>query len=72
MNAGTGWANVEFRSYTFADEEGDNATIAETAHSKDLRRGTQKPLTGAEQMEWNETAKKTWDEKKAPAIEAKV
>jgi len=34
---GTGWNNTEFRSYTFAEEEGENATIVETEESKTRR-----------------------------------
>ena len=57
--AGTGWSNVEFRSFEFADEDGENASIVETHHSRESRRGTEKPLTQTELMELKETAKKT-------------
>ena len=69
---GTGWANVEFRSYHFAEEQGDNASIIETDHSRTLRRGTEIPLTQTEQLELRETAKKTWEDGGYHPIEAKV
>ncbi|MCJ1450067.1 hypothetical protein MMC28_000395 [Mycoblastus sanguinarius] len=69
---GTGWANVECRSYQFADEKGDIASIVETSHSRELRRGTEKPLSTEERMELRETAKKTWEDGGYHPIQAKV
>ncbi len=69
---GTGWANVEYRSFEFADEKGDNASTVETQKSRELRRGTDKPLTETERMELRETAKKTWEEGDIHPIQAKV
>ena len=64
--------NVECRSYLFADEDGDNATIVETEISREARRGTEKPLTRTEQMELRETATNTWEEGGYHPIQAKV
>ncbi|KAK4692386.1 hypothetical protein P7C71_g4807, partial [Lecanoromycetidae sp. Uapishka_2] len=69
---GTGWANVEFRSYQFVDEKGDNASVVETKQSRELRRGTEKPLGKTERMELRETAKKTWEDGKFEPVQAKV
>ncbi|KAL2044869.1 hypothetical protein N7G274_002644 [Stereocaulon virgatum] len=68
---GTGWANVEYRSFIFADEDGDNATIVETQHSRDSRRGTEKPLTRTERLELRETAMKSRKEIGYQPIQAK-
>ena len=59
--AGTGWANTEFRSYQFTEEPDDNASIIETAFSRELRHGTEKPLSKTEQMELREAAHKSWE-----------
>ncbi|KAL9637642.1 MAG: hypothetical protein Q9164_002075 [Protoblastenia rupestris] len=69
---GTGWANVEYRTYQFTNEESDDASLAETAHSKEARRGTEKPLTKTEQMELKETAQKTWEAGKVHPLQAKA
>ena len=68
---GTGWANTEFRSYQFTEETGDNASIVETAFSRERRRGTEKPLSKTEQMELRETTHKAW-EKSGLQIQSKV
>ena len=70
--SGTGWANVEYRTYQFTNEEGDDASLAETAHSKEARRGTEKPLTKTEQMELKETAQKIWEAGKVHPLQAKA
>lgn len=49
---GTGWNNTEFRSYTFVEEEGENATIVETEKSK-ARRAVH-PLGETEKMEFEQ------------------
>lgn len=67
---GTGWNNVEFRTYQFQNEENKNATLMETAQSLEMRRGTEKPLTNAELIQLKETQGTTFEE--APAIHAKV
>ncbi|KAI9651559.1 MAG: hypothetical protein M1831_000754 [Alyxoria varia] len=46
---GTGWANTEFRSYTFDLASGDDAAIVETEESRTRRRGIEKLPTEAEQ-----------------------
>lgn len=70
--AGTGWANVEYRSFGFVDEQGDNASIQETHQSRELRRGTEKPLTRTERMELRETAKRTCEDGGYHPLQAKV
>ncbi|CAD6578034.1 MAG: hypothetical protein ASARMPRED_008501 [Alectoria sarmentosa] len=59
---GTGWRNVEYRSYKFADEDGENASLVETKQSREFRRGSEIPLTKEERINLRETAKKTWEE----------
>lgn len=70
---GTGWSNTEFRSYTFSDEDhnadlegqavnGDNATLVETAESRQRRgkvgptpdRAQQKTLYQLGTQSWNQ------------------
>ncbi|KAJ1325468.1 histidine phosphatase family protein [Microdochium nivale] len=50
---GTGWVNTEIRSYQFADASGQdpNASLRETQPSWGRRRGSQVPLTAAEQAQ---------------------
>ncbi len=48
---GTGWANTEFRSYKFKDENGDNASMIETVNSRERRRGWEKPPDESEELE---------------------
>lgn len=53
--AGTGWANTEFRSYVFLEEEeGGNATIVETEESKARR--VAHPLGQTELAEFGQIA----------------
>ncbi|KAK5724392.1 hypothetical protein LTR15_004437 [Elasticomyces elasticus] len=60
---GTGWANTEFRSYTFADTDPSNAPLIETAASKQLRKvGDPKPLDREEQTQLKMTAEKEWQD----------
>ncbi len=54
---GTGWGNCEFRTFTFNASTGGKASITETDQSKRLRSGTEKPLTGAEELNLEETSK---------------
>lgn len=63
---------MEFRSYHFADEKGDNASIFETKQSRESRKGTEIPLTKTERIELRETAKSTWQDGGHHPIEAKV
>lgn len=73
---GTGWKNVEYRSYKFADEDDENASLVETKQSRESRRGSEIPLTKEERMNLRETAKKTWQEggdlHPVQAVQAKV
>ncbi|GAB7337931.1 hypothetical protein MBLNU457_4314t2 [Dothideomycetes sp. NU457] len=71
--AGTGWANTEFRSYTFAPEGG--AHLIETPESRQRRAGTEKPLSKEEQKNLaRTTSDKSNDDsyQKAQAIQSKV
>ena len=69
---GTGWNNVEYRSYQFTDDDGDDASMVETSHSRRARQGTEKPLTQTERMELRETAKKSWEAGEYQPLQAKV
>ena len=57
---GTGWANTEFRSYTYSPvsnkKDDAYATIVETEESRVRRRGLEKPLSPAEQTNLRRTA----------------
>lgn len=57
---GTGWANTEFRTYQYTDRHDDRASLIETAESRQLRTGTETPLTETEQFELKQVAMKTW------------
>ncbi|KAI4187501.1 MAG: hypothetical protein L6R41_002783 [Letrouitia leprolyta] len=59
---GTGWENVEFRSYHFVDGDDENASIRETEESKQQRGYKDKPLTKEEKVQLRETTAKTWEE----------
>ncbi|KAL8723481.1 MAG: hypothetical protein Q9225_000214 [Loekoesia sp. 1 TL-2023] len=59
---GTGWENVEFRSYRFVDGDDENASVKETAESKQRRGFKDKPLTKEEKVQLRETASKDWQE----------
>ncbi|MCJ1317244.1 hypothetical protein MMC15_002567 [Xylographa vitiligo] len=62
-HGGTGWANTEFRSYIFANESGDNATIVETVASRQRRKGSETPLSQTEQRELKAAKQNLWDER---------
>jgi len=60
-HAGTGWANTEFRSYTFdpstcGGSGNGNASLVETPESLKRRAGTEKPLGKEEQKNLQRTA----------------
>lgn len=60
---GTGWANTEWRSYEFVDQEGNedaNASLKETRDSRLSRLGKEKPLSEAEQRNLRISAEKRW------------
>ena len=56
---GTGWANVEYRSYEFKGDD-QSASIEETSRSEERRRGTEKSLTETERIKLKDTARKTF------------
>lgn len=58
--SGTGWANTEFRTYTFDPSATESASLIETAESRTRRRGTEKPLSEAEQRNLRRTAEAGW------------
>lgn len=60
---GTGWQNTEFRSYTFSHEDDENASVVETAESRERRKGLETPLTADEQRELKATAENGWLER---------
>ncbi|KAI9851354.1 MAG: hypothetical protein M1838_003910 [Thelocarpon superellum] len=71
---GTGWANTEFRSYTFKPTTGDedNASMTETKESLARRKGSETPLNATERREWSATTPsptgpQTTDKDAAPA-----
>jgi broad specificity phosphatase PhoE len=57
---GTGWANVEFRSYEFVDE-GDNASMTEMGTSRKRRSGGDRSLLRNEQLQLREAAYQEWE-----------
>ncbi|KAL8833109.1 MAG: hypothetical protein Q9170_004491 [Blastenia crenularia] len=59
-HVGTGWENVEFRSYRFVDHDDENAAIEETVESRQRRSNKDKPLTKEEKAQLRETATKKW------------
>ncbi len=63
---------MEFRSYEFPNEDGDNASMVETKQSRELRKGREKPLTKTECMELRETVKSTREDGGHHPLEAKV
>lgn len=58
---GTGWANTEFRSYTFSSHEPSEAHLLETPDSKRRRTGDAKPLDQNEQTQLKKTAMREWE-----------
>lgn len=71
IRPGTGWANTEYRTYTFDPASGSRASLVETQESITRRRGLEKPLGEAEQRNLPRTA--TVDaEKKQASVQAKV
>ena len=71
---GTGWKNVEYRTYEFADNDRGDASLVETKHSRDLRRGSEIPLTTEEHMNLLETTSKAENSNlhSVQAVQAKV
>ncbi|KAI4114745.1 MAG: hypothetical protein LQ341_007764 [Variospora aurantia] len=50
---GTGWENVEYRSYRFVEGDGENASLEEMEESRQRR--SKKPLTKEEKTQLRET-----------------
>ena len=70
---GTGWTNVEYRSYRFLDDEGnENASVEETVESRAHRRGTEKPLTETEQIQLERVTKNSMEINEVPPLQAKA
>lgn len=59
---GTGWANIEFRSYQLSDDESDSASIIETVASRQRRKAPEKHLTKTEQMKLKERTIRLWED----------
>jgi broad specificity phosphatase PhoE len=61
---GTGWANVEFRSYEFMDPSfaDPGASLVETKESRLSRSGKEQPLGADEQRELKAAAEREWRE----------
>ncbi|KAF2149363.1 PGAM-domain-containing protein [Myriangium duriaei CBS 260.36] len=69
----TGWANTEFRTYTF--QSPSDPTLVETPESRERREGKEKPLSKEEQKNLQRSATKQWEHagyQKAKEIQAKV
>jgi hypothetical protein len=58
---GTGWANMEFRPYTFDPKGSTSASLIETKESRKYRTGDEKPLTEAEQRDLKVSATISWE-----------
>jgi hypothetical protein len=68
---GTGWANTEYRSYTFESNDDINAGIRETVESRKRRGKTGRQPSRVEQRHMFETAMIQW-ERQGMQIGAKV
>ncbi|KAK5123482.1 hypothetical protein LTR85_002520 [Meristemomyces frigidus] len=60
---GTGWANTEFRSYTFSSQDQSEAHLIETPESRKRRSGDAKPLDKEEQAQLKRTTMEEWGQK---------
>lgn len=60
---GTGWENTEYRSYAFIDGDEENASMLETAESRQRRVGREHPLTADEQRNLRMNAEKSWEQR---------
>jgi hypothetical protein len=58
---GTGWANTEYRSYIFEEDDDMNAGIRETEESRKRRGKTGRQPSRAEQRQMFETAMQQWE-----------
>jgi broad specificity phosphatase PhoE len=59
--AGTGWANTEYRSYSFVESGDGEAHLKETADSYKRRAGDVRFLTPSEQADLRRSAELEWD-----------
>jgi hypothetical protein len=62
MKSGTGWANAEVRSYSFADSGLDDTALIETLESRQQRGLTEKYLDKKEQSELRHSTMESWVE----------
>ncbi|CAK4033454.1 Hypothetical predicted protein [Lecanosticta acicola] len=75
--AGTGWANTEYRSYTFSTSDPEQAHLIETPESRERRKAEEKPLDKEEYVNLERTVSKERKERQAKTqqtqkIQAKV
>ena len=72
--AGTGWANTEFRSYTFSTSDDREAHLIELPESRARRQGDEKPLDKEEHINLERTVSQQHKERaqQASQIQAKV
>lgn len=63
---GTAWANTEFRSYTFDEDDEANAGIRETPESRKRRGKKGRQLTRAEQTKMFEMAMQRLEHQEGP------
>ncbi|ODM19372.1 hypothetical protein SI65_05990 [Aspergillus cristatus] len=59
--AGTGWANMEYRSYRYTEEDGNNSTLVETDASRQSRGKFGSRPTRERQKELYDLCRKQWD-----------
>ncbi|GAB1731292.1 hypothetical protein NU195Hw_g767t1 [Hortaea werneckii] len=70
--AGTGWANTEFRTYTFSSSEPEQAHLIETPESRQRRCGDDKSLDREEQAQLKRTSPADVADRKGPARDLQV
>jgi len=72
--AGTGWANTEFRTYTFSSSEPEQAHLIETPESRQRRCGDDKSLDREEQAQLKRTITSPADiaDRKGPARDVQI
>lgn len=63
---------MEFRTFEFREQTGDDAPLVETAESKELRRQKGAVIKEEKEAELNRTAKKTVEDENMRAKQAKV
>ena len=60
---GTGWANCEYRSYRFKEEDDEDASLVETEDSKEMRRKADKPRVEMDRAQFTDAAIREWEKK---------